>query len=128
MPKNAKKRAQNLEYIRNKRLNLSLKFSKGIFASYFLFMITFVPCGLLLVLDFDSNLPHYIHLLGYIASKFNSIMNLILYGSTCELFLKGYKNFLNLIFDKKNYSYLIDKKERLQRLQQSCTKNIETQL
>jgi hypothetical protein len=38
-----------------------------------------------------------------------------LYGTTCELFCKGYKNFLNLIFNKKEYSYSLIKKERLER-------------
>jgi hypothetical protein len=115
----AKKRALTKDFVTNKKVKLSLSFSKGMFASYFFFMIAFVPYGTVLILDFDNGLPRYIHMLGYILVKFNSILNSILYGTTCELFWKGYKNFLNLIFDKKNYSYSLIKKERLERIHQN---------
>jgi len=85
----AKKEALNRDFVFNERLRLSLGFSRGMFASFFCFMVAFLPYGLILILDFDNSLPRYIHMLGYIAVKFNSILNSILYGSTCELFLKG---------------------------------------
>ena len=112
----AKKRALTQDFVTNKKVKLSLSFSKGMFASYFFFMIAFLPYGIILILDFDNSLPRYIHMLGYILVKFNSILNSILYGTTCELFWKGYKNFLNLIFNKKEYSYSLIKKERLERI------------
>ena len=114
----AKKRALTQDFVTNKKVKLSLSFSKGIFASYFFFMIAFLPYGIILILDFDNGLPRYIHMLGYILVKFNSVLNSILYGTTCELFWKGYKNFLNLIFNKKEYSYSLIKKERLERIHQ----------
>ena len=51
--------------------------------------------------------------------NFISVLNSILLGTACELFLKGYKNLLNLIFNKKEYSYSIIKKERLERIHQN---------
>jgi hypothetical protein len=42
-----------------------------------------------------------------------------LLGTACELFLKGYKNLLNLIFNKKEYSYSLIKKDRLERIHQN---------
>ena len=115
----AKKRALTQDFVTNKKVKLSLNFSKGMFASFFFFAIAFVPYAIILILDFDNSLPRYIHMLGYIVVKFNSILNSILYGTTCELFWKGYKNFLNLIFNKKNYSYSLIRKERLERIQQN---------
>jgi hypothetical protein len=112
----AKKRAFIQDFVTNKKVKLSLSFSKGMFASYFCFMIAFLPYDIILILDFDDSLPRYIHMLGYILVKFNSLLNSILYGTTCELFWKGYKNFLNLIFNKKEYSYSLIKKERLERI------------
>jgi hypothetical protein len=115
----AKKRALTQDFVTNKKVKLSLSFSKGMFASYFCFMIAFLPYGIILILDFDNSLPRYIHMLGYILIKFNSVLNSILYGTTCGLFWKGYKNFLNLIFNKKEYSYSLIKKERLERVNQN---------
>jgi len=115
----AKKRALTKDFVTNKKVKLSLSFSKGMFASYFFFMIAFLPYGIIVILDFDNSLPRYIHMLGYIVIKFNSVLNSILYGTTCELFWKGYKNFLNLIFNKKEYSYSLIKKERLERINQN---------
>ncbi len=115
----ARKRALTQDFVTKKKVKLSLSFSKGMFASYFCFMIAFLPYGIILILDFDNSLPRYIHMLGYIVIKFNSVLNSILYGTTCELFLKGYKNFLNLIFNKKEYSYSLIKKERLERIYQN---------
>jgi len=112
----AKKRALTQDFVTNKKVKLSLSFSKGMFASYFFFMIAFLPYGLLAIIDFDNRLPRYIHMLAYILVKFNSLLNSILYGTTCELFWKGYKNFLNLMFNKKEYSYSLIKKERLERI------------
>jgi len=115
----ARKRALTQDFVTNKKVKLSLSFSRGMFASFFFFMIAFLPYGIILILDFDNSLPRYIHMSGYILVKFNSILNSILYGTTCELFWKGYKNFLNLIFNKKEYSYSLIKKERLERVNQN---------
>ena len=112
----ARKRALTQDFVTNKKVKLSLSFSRGMFASFFFFMIAFLPYGIILILDFDNSLPRYIHMFGYILVKFNSLLNSILYGTTCELFWKGYKNFLNLIFNKKEYSYSLIKKERLERI------------
>ncbi len=48
---------------------------------------------------------------GYVCMKINSFLNPILYATSCSLFLKGYKNFIYLIFNRKNYSYSIVQKE-----------------
>ena len=59
-------------------------------------------------------------MLGYIyLVNFISVLNSILLGTACELFLKGYKNLLNLIFNKKEYSYSLIKKDRLERIHQN---------
>ena len=44
----AKKRALTQDFVTNKKVKLSLSFSKGIFASYFFFMIAFLPYGIIL--------------------------------------------------------------------------------
>ena len=92
-------------------LNLSLRFSKCLFCSFFLLIITYLIFSLILIIDFDIKLSNHIFMFGYVGMKINSFLNPILYATGCSLFWKGYKNFIYLIFNRKNYSYSIVQKE-----------------
>jgi hypothetical protein len=43
-------------------------------------------------------------------ARINSVLNPLLYATTNALFREGFKNFFYLIFNKKNYHYILPKR------------------
>ena len=99
-----RQRAQNHNQL-NRRSKIDLTFSIGLFSSLIIFSVTFVPYFILLIVDYEDKLPRAFHLYGLIFIRINSCLNPILYGTTNTTFKDGYKNFLNLIFNKNEYEY-----------------------
>jgi hypothetical protein len=106
---NAKQRAHICNRIKHE---IDLKFSKGLFSSIILFIITYVPFSLIIIIDHNDSLPAAYHLYGFALMRINSCLNPLLYGLTNTLFKKGFYNFYFLLFDKKKYSFSIEVKEK----------------
>ena len=90
-------RASSYNYFKKKKLDTSIKISKGLFASFILVVITVLPYGILIMIDFEDKLPRSFHLYTMLFARINSSLNPILYGITNPLFRYGYKNFLRVI-------------------------------
>ena len=58
------------------------------------------------MIDFEDKLPKAYHLYSMLFARINSSLNPILYGLTNPLFQRGFKNFFNFIFCRKEYSYV----------------------
>lgn len=57
------------------------------------------------MIDFEDKLSKVYHLYSMLFARINSSLNPILYGLTNPQFKRGYKNFFNFIFCRKDYSY-----------------------
>jgi len=64
------------------------------------------------MIDYKDTLPAAYHLYGLVLMRINSCLNPLLYGLTNTLFKKGFKNIYFLLFDRKQYSFSIEVKER----------------
>jgi hypothetical protein len=96
----------------NRETKLDLTFSIGLFSSLIIFSVSFVPCFILVIFDYEEKLPRAFHLYGRVFILLNSCLNPILYGTTNETFKNGYKNFLNSIFNRKEYEYSLELKQK----------------
>jgi uncharacterized membrane protein len=106
----AKKRAITFKKIQEKRIDL--KFSIGLFSSIILFVFTYIPFSTILMIDYKDTLPAVYHLYGLVLMRINSCLNPLLYGLTSTLFKKGFKNIYFLLFNRKEYSFSIEVKEK----------------
>ncbi len=105
----SKQRAQPQNRIKHK---IDLKFSIGLFSSILLFVITYVPFSIIVMIDHEDILPAAYHLYGFAFMRINSCLNPLLYGLTNTVFKKGYQNIYFLLFNRKEYSFSIVKKEK----------------
>jgi len=106
---NAKLRAQSQNRIKHKT---DLKISIGLFSSIMLFVITYVPFSIIVMIDHEDILPAAYHLYGFAFMRINSCLNPLLYGLTNTVFKKGYQNIYFLLFNRKEYSFSIEVKEK----------------
>jgi hypothetical protein len=106
----AKRRAITYKKIQEHKIDL--KFSIGLFSSILLFVFTYIPFSIILMIDYKDTLPAAYHLYGLVLMRINSCLNPLLYGLTNTLFKKGFKNIYFLLFDRKQYSFSIEVKER----------------
>jgi len=105
----SKQRAQSQNRIKHK---IDLKFSIGLFSSIILFVITYVPFSIIVMIDHNDTLPVAYHLYGFAFMRINSCLNPLLYGLTNTIFKKGFKNIYFLLFNRKEYSFSIEVKEK----------------
>ncbi len=106
----AKQRAQTHKLIQKNQIDF--KFSMGLFLSILLYICTIVPYSIVAMIDYKDTLPAAYHLYGLVLMRINSCLNPLLYGLTNTLFKKGFKNIYFLLFDRKQYSFSIEVKER----------------
>ena len=64
------------------------------------------------MIDYKDTLPAVYHLYGLVLMRINSCLNPLLYGLTNTLFKKGFKNIYFLLFNRKEYSFSIEVKEK----------------
>ena len=107
----AKKRAITYKKIQEKRIDL--KFSIGLFSSIILFVFTYIPFSIILMIDYKDTLPAVYHLYGLVLMRINSCLNPLLYGLTNTLFKKGFKNIYFLLFNRKEYSFIEVKEKKI---------------
>jgi hypothetical protein len=91
---------------------IDLKFSIGLFLSILLFVFTYVPFAIILMIDYNDTLPAAYHLYGLVLMRINSCLNPLLYGLTNTVFRKGFQNIYFLLFNRKQYSFSIEVKEK----------------
>jgi hypothetical protein len=63
-----------------KDLKKSLKLAKGLFTSFMLFTICWLPYGLVVMIDFGDHFPASVHAYTMAIAHYNSSMNPILYA------------------------------------------------
>lgn len=102
----AKFRTQNTPKLQ-RDLKSSFRIAKGLFLSYFLFTICWMPYGLIVMIDFSDQLPRTAHMYPLLLAHLNSSLNPILYALTNSNFQRGYKNLFYCIFKRKKYTYSI---------------------
>ena len=102
----AKKRAIIYKKIQEKKIDL--KFSIGLFSSIILFVFTYIPFSIILMIDYKDTLPATYHLYGLVLMRINSCLNPLMYGLTSTLFKKGFRNIYFLLFNRKEYSFSIE--------------------
>jgi hypothetical protein len=95
-----------------KRSKTSYKFSVGLFASLILFTSTLIPYSIMLIVDYADKFHRVFHAYGLVLMRINSCLNPVLYYFTNPMFKKGFKNFYFLLFNRKEYSFSIVKKEK----------------
>jgi hypothetical protein len=61
-------------------LYMPVKLAKGLFASFILFTICWLPYGLVVIADFDDNLPGSVITYTMTIAHFNSTLNPVLYA------------------------------------------------
>ena len=82
-------------------LKRSLLISKGLFGSYVLFTICWLPYALVIMIDFEDNLPREYYVVTMLLAVLNSTLNPIFYGLTNPKFKHGYRNVVSLILYRK---------------------------
>ena len=107
-----KRRAQRNSQLEQKKAKIDYTFSIGLFASLFLFTCTLFPYSLMSIIDYEDNFHRVFHAYGLVLMRINSCLNPVLYYFTNPMYKKGFKNFYFLLFDRKEYSFSIVKKEK----------------
>jgi hypothetical protein len=75
----------------------SLRVAKGLFVSYILFVVCWLPYGIACIFDFEDKWPRTVHMYTMLFAHMNSSLNPLVYAISNPLFQKGYKNFFNKI-------------------------------
>ena len=78
-----------------KYLKHSLRVAKGLFVSYILFVVCWLPYGIACIFDFEDKWPRTVHMYTMLFAHMNSSLNPLVYAISNPLFQKGYKNFFN---------------------------------
>ena len=83
-----------------KKLKKSLKIAKGLFGSFLLFTICWLPYGVIVMVDFEDRLARTAHMFPIAIAHFNSTLNPIFYAVSNTKFKKGYRRVANLVLFK----------------------------
>jgi hypothetical protein len=76
----------------------SLRIAKGLFASFMLFALCWLPYGIIVMTDFPDRLPRTAHMFSMAIAHLNSAFNPLLYAIFNPAFQRGYKLFFQIIF------------------------------
>nr|QVK45856.1 G protein-coupled receptor [Proales similis] len=82
-------------------LKRSLKIAKGLFASFMLFTVCWLPYGMIVMLDYADRLPSAVHAFAMLVAHLNSSLNPLLYAIFNPSFQRGYKTFLSILCLKR---------------------------
>ncbi len=95
-----------------KKLQNSIRFSKGLLFISLIFFITCVPLSSVQIIDEFIRLPSYLHLYTFLLTKLCSLFNPLFYGLYSSTFLFGYKNVLNVIIHRRRLNFREYEEER----------------
>lgn len=76
----------------------SLRIAKGLFASFMLFTLCWLPYGAVVMFDFADKLPRTAHMYTMLVAHLNSALNPMLYAMFNPAYQRGYKNLLHILF------------------------------
>lgn len=79
-------------------LSRSIRIAKGLFASFMLFTLCWLPYGIIVMSDYRDKLPRTAHMFSMTVAHLNSALNPVLYGVFNPAFRRGYKLMFDLIF------------------------------
>ncbi len=102
-----KSKQKLFSYTRKKKIKLeiTLRVAKGLFLSFLIFAICWMPYALIIVIDKQDKISQTIYIYSILLATLNSSLNPILYAFTNSQFKLGYKNFFDFLFNRRNYSY-----------------------
>lgn len=83
---------------KSKELNKSLKIAKGLFASFMLFTLCWLPYGMIVMTDFQDRLPRSAQEYSMLVAHLNSSLNPLLYAMFNPAFQRGYLKLLSCLF------------------------------
>lgn len=76
----------------------SIRLAKGLFASFMLYAICWLPYGVLIMIDFDNRVPKSLMMFSMVLGHLNSSLNPILYAVFNTAIKRGYDNLFSKIF------------------------------
>lgn len=98
--------------LKSRNFSKSFKLAKGLFLSFMLFSICWLPHAIVVMVDYQDRWPRPVHMFSLVLAHFNSSLNPIFFALSSKNFKKGYRNFLQLILFKiglaKNREIIID--------------------
>jgi hypothetical protein len=95
-----------------KKLENSIRFSKGLLFISVIFFLTCFPLGSVQIIDEFYLLPSFLHLYTFLLTRMCSIFNPLFYGLYNSKFLFGYKNVLNVIIHGRRLNFRKYEEER----------------
>jgi hypothetical protein len=72
-------------------MHKSLRIAKGLFASFMLFTLCWLPYGVVVISDYHDKFPKAVHMFTMLLAHLNSALNPVLYGCYNPAFRRGYK-------------------------------------
>jgi hypothetical protein len=88
-----------------KKSHNPIKIAKGLFASFLLFVLCWLPYGLLILIDSNDELPAAAYMYSMTLAHLSPALTPILYALTNSQIKNGYINFFNLMFFRRKYKY-----------------------
>ena len=79
-------------------IHQSLRLAQGLFASFMLFTICWLPYGLVIMIDYEDKLPRSAIMFTMAIAHLNSSLNPVLYGIFNSAFRRGYTILFRKIF------------------------------
>jgi hypothetical protein len=95
-----------------KKLQNSIRFSKGLLFISLIFFLTCFPLGSVQIIDEFYPLPSFLHLYTFLLTRMCSLFNPLFYGLYSSTFLFGYKNVLNVIIHRRRLNFREYEEER----------------
>jgi hypothetical protein len=86
----------------HKDFHKSIRIAKGLFASFLLFTICWLPYGLIVMSDYNDRFPRAAHMYSMMFAHLNSALNPLLYAFFNPAFQRGYISFFKMIIHGKN--------------------------
>jgi uncharacterized protein with PQ loop repeat len=86
----------------NREMKNSIRIAKGLFASFMLFTLCWLPYGIIVMIDFHDNLPRTAHMFSMLLAHLNSSLNPVLYAIFNPGFQRGYMTFLRVLILRKS--------------------------
>lgn len=86
--------------------NKSFRIAVGLFASFMLFTICWLPYGIIVMIDYQDRLPRNAVMFTMSLAHLNSCMNPIWYALFNPTFRMGYRNLYSKIFSRSQVSSL----------------------
>ena len=82
----------------NNEYSRSIILAKGLFTSFMIFTICWLPYGIIVMIDFEDRLPPSAHAFSMAFAHFNSTLNPIFYAMYNPGFKRGYNKLFSIIF------------------------------